>query len=66
MALSKRKVKYIIAGLLVAAVLILVFQNSDNTSIRFLVFEWRLPTLVVILGTFLIGVFVGMIMLRRR
>ncbi len=66
MALSRRKVKYFTAGLLAAAVLVLVFQNSGNTRINFLFLSGSVPTLVLILGTFLVGVFVGTVMGRRR
>ncbi len=66
MALSKRKVKYFAAGLLAAAVLVLVIQNSGNTRIQFLFFSGSFPTLVVILGAFLMGVFVGSVMVRKR
>ncbi len=58
--------KYFTAGLLAAAVLVLVFQNSGSTRVRFLFMSGSLPTLVLILGTFLVGVFVGGLMGRRR
>ena len=66
MAVTKRKLKFGMAAILAALVLVLVFQNSHNTPLNFLFWSSPLPTLVVILGAFLIGFFVGRVLSRRR
>jgi uncharacterized integral membrane protein len=64
--MTKRKLKYVLAGVLAALVLVLVVQNSHNTPLNFLFWSRSLPTLVVILGPFIIGFFVGRLLSRRR
>lgn len=66
MAVTRTKAKYFTAGALGAMILILVFQNSGNTRLDFLFWDFTLPKLVLILVTFLVGVFVGKVLFRRR
>jgi len=44
-------IKLVVGTLLAAAVLVFVFQNTDNTEVTWLVFEFRQPLWVLLLAT---------------
>jgi uncharacterized integral membrane protein len=57
--------------IVVALILFVIFllQNTRTIQVNFLVFELHIPTVILILVTMLVGVFMGivtMIILRRR
>lgn len=60
----------IVGGLLAAAVLLLIFQNTDDATIEWLVFEWTAQLWIVRLVTAVVGIvaaeLVGRAIRRRR
>ncbi len=50
-----RRTKLIINGLLLFLLLILLFQNTQKVTLRFLVWEWDIPLLLLLLFVALLG-----------
>lgn len=57
----------LIAGLvLLAVLLVFVFQNTDSSTIHFLVFDFEAPLWIMLGLTALVGVVIGYLAGRRR
>lgn len=59
----------IIVILIVVLVLIFAFQNLDPSRVQFLGWGWHVPTIVLLLITFVVGLIAGWILAalgRRR
>ena len=52
----------IIFGILVALVIIFVAQNTQVVQVRFLVWEKSIPSALMLLGTFLTGVIITLLL----
>jgi len=58
------RVKLVVAGVLALLVLVFVGQNTDVVSIRFIVWEFAMSRVLLILLTLIVGVIIGFIAAR--
>ena len=60
------KLKTILALLFIAIVVIFSLQNAEVTDIKFLFWKLSLSRVLIILGSFGVGVLVGILMSMKR
>ncbi|AKA35339.1 MAG: DUF1049 domain-containing protein [Muricauda sp.] len=58
--------KHWIALLIAIIIVIFSLQNAEVTSVRFLIWKVDASRILIILGSFVLGVLVGVIFLKRK
>jgi lipopolysaccharide assembly protein A len=58
--------KFVLTVVILAAVLWFAFANTKNAQIKLWVHTVQAPVWLVLLGTFVVGVLVGLLLRRRR
>ena len=58
--------KHWIALLIAIIIVIFSIQNAEVTSVRFLIWKVDASRILIILGSFVLGVLVGVIFLKRK
>lgn len=62
---KKRKQRKIIALICIALIIIFSIQNAELTEVKFLFWKISIYRILVILGSFGIGILVGVILMKK-